>query len=324
ARDLATNKTFSFDYPKISVWPDAYLLTSLRDFPTSGQDVWALNREAMMTGSGITPVRIFVPGWTLFLMPADLDGAPPEPGTPGYFARMVDGDRFGGPDRIEVFSLAIDWSNPAGFTLDKLVELSTEFFQSDHCGPEFLAPCIAQLGSPQLLESLQALLMWRLQYRNFGSHESLVLNHTIRNGDTDRTAIRWYELRKLPAQPWAIFQHGTLSDGQRSLWMGSIAMNQKGDIALGYSTSSQLEFPAIRIDGRLLADQPGAMPQNEFTAMAGTGAQLIDNERWGDYSSMDVDPADDCTFWYTGQYYPVSSLAGWRTQIISFRLAGCE
>lgn len=327
AIDPATNTAFALDFPKISVWPHAYLLTTLRQFPNDGQDVWALNREAMLAGTAITPVRIFVPGPTLFLMPADLDGQPPDPGTPGYFARMVDGERFGGLDRIEVFSLAIDWDNPAAMTLDKLVELPTEPFQSNNCGPEFRAPCIPQLGTSQILDSLQALLMWRLQYRNFDSHESMVLNHTIRNDATAHTAIRWYELRKTPTQPWAIFQQGTLSDAQRNLWMGSIAMNQRGDIAVGYNTSSHLEYPAIRLDGRLLTDAPGSMPQSEFTAVAGAGSQQPVNGRWGDYSSMDVDPEDDCAFWYTGQYYPKlkqGGEAGWRTQIISFRLAGCQ
>ena len=162
--------------------------------------------------------------------------------------------------------------------------------------------------------------MWRSQYRNFGTHETLVGNLVTDVDGADRGGIRWYELRRTGGGAWALHQEGTYSPDTTHRWMGSIAMDGSGNIALGYSASSSSVFPSIRYTGRLAGDALGTMPQVETTIVAGAGSQT-DHTRWGDYSSMNVDPADDCTFWYTNEYTPASGL--WNTQVASFRFAGC-
>ena len=157
--------------------------------------------------------------------------------------------------------------------------------------------------------------MNRLQYRRFADgHESLVANHTVGVGTSgNQAAIRWYEIRNLSTTP-TIYQQGTYQPDSNNRWMGSIAMDQAGDIALGYSVSSSTVSPSIRYTGRLASDPLGTLPQGEATIVAGSGSQTSSFSRWGDYSTMAIDPTDDCTFWYTQEYYTTTSDRGWRTR----------
>jgi hypothetical protein len=165
--------------------------------------------------------------------------------------------------------------------------------------------------------------MWRVQYRNFGTRETLVVNHTVDANGADRAGIRWYELRRPPAGAWTIAQQGTYAPDTVHRWMGSIAMDQEGNIALGYSVSSSTVFPGIRYASRLAGDPLGTLPQPEVTLMAGAGSQTHSSRRYGNYSAMSVDPTDDCTFWYTTEYYGATSPAAWRTRISSFKFPSC-
>jgi hypothetical protein len=147
--------------------------------------------------------------------------------------------------------------------------------------------------------------MFRLAYRNFGDHESLVVTHTVNNGTiNDPTGIRWYEIRNPNAATPVAYQFGTYRPGDgKYRWMGSAAMNKDGDIALGYSVSSSTTYPSVAVTGRLAEDPLNTMGQGETILKAGAGSQTS-YERWGDYSSMAIDPSDDCTFWYTAEYLP--------------------
>jgi hypothetical protein len=166
--------------------------------------------------------------------------------------------------------------------------------------------------------------MWPLAYRNFGDHQTLVANFTIDVGSA-RAGIRWYELRNTGGG-WAIHQEATHAPGGEHRWMGSIGMDGLGNVALGYSISartgslSTAVFPSLRYATRLAADPPGTL-QAESTLISGSAPQSGSN-RWGDYSAMSVDPADDCTFWYTGEYY-VARGTRWRTRIGNFKMPGC-
>ena len=158
--------------------------------------------------------------------------------------------------------------------------------------------------------------MWRLQYRNFGTHETLVGNFTVDVADySNHAGIRWFELRKTGGGSWSIYQEGTYSPDAHHRWMGSVAMDGNGNIALGYSVSSGTLYPSIRYATRLASDATGTL-QGEVTLVAGTASQTSAN-RWGDYSSMNVDPSDDATFWYTNEYL-TSSGQGWQTRIGRF------
>jgi hypothetical protein len=162
--------------------------------------------------------------------------------------------------------------------------------------------------------------MNRLQYRNFGSYATLVANHTINIGDsTNHAGIRWYELVN-SGGGWTIMQQGSYSPDSDNRWMGSLAMDGMGNIALGYSVSSSVTYPSIRYTGRIPTDPFGVLAQGEYTIIAGSGSQTSTSYRWGDYSSMSVDPGDDATFWYTQEYYSTTSSTGWQTRIAAISL----
>jgi len=165
-------------------------------------------------------------------------------------------------------------------------------------------------------------IMYRLQYRNFGTYRTLVTTQTVDVDGTDHAGIRWFEVRDT-GSGWAIRQQGTWAPDANDRWMGSAAMDGAGDIAIGYSVSSASLFPSIRFAGRLAADPLGTLTVAEGTIMAGAGSQTSSSARWGDYSMLAVDAADDCTFWYTNEYLLTTSNAPWRTRIAAVQLPGC-
>jgi hypothetical protein len=304
------------DYPKFGVWPDAYYMSSQRGYPGLA-DAWAFDRSRMLSGLSATSQRFAT---TQFTLPSDLDGATPPPaGAPNVFVRHVDGAEWGGADRLELRAFHVDWVTPANSTFTALPDLNVAAFDRNLCsGYDLIGACIPQPGTTRLLSSITAWLMYRLQYRNFGTHETLVVNHTVDAG-VNHAGIRWYELRKSGAN-WSIFQQGTHSPDLDHRWMGSIAMDGDGNMALGYSVSNSTLFPAIRYAGRLATDPLGTLPQTETTLFAGPGSQTW-TSRWGDYSSMNVDPVDDCTFWYTQEY--VDAAGNWQTRIGTFKFPSC-
>jgi hypothetical protein len=167
-------------------------------------------------------------------------------------------------------------------------------------------------------------LMYRLGYRNFGDHESLAGNFTVSTGGaTGPAGVRWFELRGVTNGPVSTFQESTYAPDSTNRWMGSIAMNGQGDMALGFSASDATIHPQIRYTGRLSGDPINQMTQGEGHLFDGNGSQTGTSNRWGDYSDMTVDPVDDCTFWYTQEYYDTVSAFNWRTRIGSFQLAAC-
>src|SRR5947209_19826040 len=136
--------------------------------------------------------------------------------------------------------------------------------------------------------------MYRLQYRNFGPHESLVVNHTVDVDRSDHAGIRWYEIRDPQGSP-VIYQQGTYAPDGDHRWMGSAAMDGAGNIAVGFSVSGPTTFPSIRYAARLTTDPPGTLGQGETNLFVGSGSQTHSTGRWGDYSMLVVDPSDDCT-----------------------------
>jgi hypothetical protein len=311
------------DYPKIGVWPDAYYMGTQRGFPSSGLDVWAFERDKMLAGQPARQVQFSVAGSSLFLMPSDLNGQRPPPGTPNFFVRHVDGKLFGGVDRLEIFEFKVNWANPTQSTFSLSTQIPVTAFNATLCGDMFSGNCATQPGTPVKLETMPAWLMWRLQYRNFGAFQTLVANHTV-NVDpaTDRAGIRWYELRRVGAGPWTKFQEGTHAPDSNHRFMGSIAMDRSGNVALGYTASGTNLFPSVRLASRRATDPLGTL-SGETTLKAGEGSQTDLSARWGDYSSMEVDPTDPCVFWYTSQYMRATSDADWRTRITAIRMGSC-
>jgi hypothetical protein len=181
--------------------------------------------------------------------------------------------------------------------------------------------CIVQPKTTVLLDSLADRLMYRLAYRNFGTHESLVATHSVAVTPTS-AAVRWYEVRDPGGTP-QINQQGSYAPSKLSRWMGSAAMDKMGNLALGYTVSSKSVYPSIRVAGRLASGPANKLlAETTIPAATGKGAQK-DADRWGDYSTMTLDPVDDCTFWYTAQYQ-ADGVNQWHTAIARFKFDACQ
>ena len=314
------------DYPKIGVWPDGYYVTynMFDDNGFAGTKACALDRAAMLAGTAATQQCFDLQDeWSL--LPSDADGATPPPaGSPNYIV----GEQWDHQDKLTMYKFAVDWADPSNTTLTGPVSIPVNAF-TPACLDVYRGRCVPQPGTAVLLESLGARTMYRLAYRNFGDHESLVTNHTVAmdgdSGLTSQLGIGWYELRAPNAAVPTVFQQGTTADpdGTTFRWMGSMAQDKQGNMALGYSASSTTTFPGIRYNGRLVDDPVNTLPQAEGILYSGGGSQTGSSARWGDYSSMTLDPLDDCTFWYANEYLKATSLRDWSTRIGQFKYPGC-
>ena len=293
------------DYPKFGVWPDAYYMSANE----SDVGAYAFDRAKMLQGQPATYQKFERNG--NFMLPSDMDGsASPPSGAPNYFYTMKAGNI------LEIWEFDVDFTTPSNSTFTLAQTLTASPFNYGLCGFSF--DCIPQPETLQTLDAISDWPMWRLQYRNFGTHETLVGNFTVDVADfPNHAGIRWFELRKSGGGSWSIYQEGTHSPDANHRWMGSVAMDGNGNMALGYSVSSGTLYPSIRYTTRSASDTTGTL-QAEVTLVAGTASQTSSN-RWGDYSSMNVDPSDDATFWYTNEYLTHSG-QGWQTRIGTFKI----
>jgi len=302
------------DYPKFGIWPDGYYMSANSFSSGSLNYVGTLNvafeRSQMLTGAAAQSVTFNGSGaatWSFF--PSDWNGATTPPAaSPNYFLQIHDNTWYGGSDGVDIYSFSVNWTTPASSTFS---------------GPSFIATAafnllsgnstVPQQGTSQLLDHLgQNRAMNRLDYRNFGTHQSMVVCQTV-NAGSNRAGMRWHEFRK-PGASWVLHQEGTYAPADAfHRWMGSVAINSAGHIALGYSKSGTTMFPAIAFTGRFATDPLGQMTIPEETIHAGTGAQTGLN-RWGDYTQMSVDPNGN-NFWYVNQYQQTTGSFNWRTRI---------
>src|SRR5467141_4044967 len=303
------------DYPKLAVWPDAYYWTANTfsgPTPFIGANPCAFDRATMLSGGPANAICMQQNPSVDSLLPADLDGTTPPPaGEPNFYLQLA------APSSLKLFKFHVDFTTPSNSTFTGPTVIPVAPF-SQACGG---GTCIPQPGTTQQLDSLGDRLMFRLAYRNFSDHESLVVNHSVTAGNS--VGVRWYEIRSPNATP-TVFQQGTFSPDSQYRWMGSIAMDQSGDIAVGYSASSSSNFPAVRYTGRVPSDPAGTM-ESENSIIEGTGSQTNGSagSRWGDYSSMSIDPVDDCTFWYTNEYLTTNGSFNWKTRIASLKFTSC-
>ncbi len=308
--------TVFYDYPKLGVWPDGYYLSANRFGTISFQGASAivLDRAKMLNGQPATFQQFNTSTSYGTLLPADLDGATlPPTGAPATFAEI-------GSSALHLWKFHVDWTTPANSTFTGPATLTAASYNQ-------LCPltrsCVPQPGTSVGLDGLGDRLMHRLAYRNFSDHESLVVAHNVNAASSGTQAgVRWYEIRNPSTTP-TLYQQGTFAPDTTHRWMGSVAMDQSGNIALGYSVSSSSVYPGIRYTGRLAGDPLGQMTQGETSLIAGSGSQTGSGSRWGDYAMMAVDPVDDCTFWFTTEYMPSTGTAPWRTRIGSFKFPSC-
>jgi len=337
------------DYPKYGVWTDSYVITTrefgILDPSVYGIGVYALEKNKMINGQpdaravsfllkdGEVPLNLIGDG----LLPADVDGKqkPKIDAAIPLVGTQDDGAGYGGTsDALNIWDLLVKWRSTPIASLSFAAQLPVASFDSVFpCGPLSARDCLPQPGITNRAQYLDILSYrqrptWRLAYRNFKDYETLVTNQSV-EAAPGVAGVRWYEIRRT-GNTYSLYQQGTYApaDGVHR-WMGSIAQDTMGNMALGYSVVNGTDvYPGIRYTGRMAGDALGQMTLGEGVIMNGSGVQRTTNSRWGDYTSMNIDPADDCTFWYVNEYYTLagqlSSTAGWQTRIASFKLPGCK
>lgn len=300
------------DYPKLGIWPapgnEGYFLTDNDGFV--GAELCAMDRHAMIKGRAATMQCIKRKPDVESVLPADFDGTMlPPTGADEIFADIANNTT------IEFWHMHADFSNPGNTTVTGPISVTVPQFQ-ELCG----VTCVPQKDTSQKLDALGDRLMYRLAYRNFGDHEAIVANHSV--GVNGRGAVRWYEFRG--ASNPTLVQSGNITSKVLWNWMGSIGMDKKGDIAVGFSTSSSTDYPGIDYFGRTPGLRAGKMQKHAGGNTTDGGGSQTGSDRWGDYSAMSIDPVDDCTFYYTNEYLPQSGTNNWNTKVNAFKFNHCR
>ncbi len=337
-----------YDYPHFGVWSDGYYMTA-NEFPSStvtsaGTGAFVFERSQMLQGKAARVVFFDESqhnppgGQYIGQLPGDLDGSATAPGAPNFVAEVDDptgipptsvGDT--GFD-LRLWKFHVDWSNPANSTFGNNGSPNYTLSVAPFVRPQCVyghGDCVPQKGGPEQLDVLGDRLMYRLPVRVLaGGTQSILLNHTVKaNGPA---GIRWYEVRVPKGAAASLYQQGTYAPTDSDTnplwrWMGSVAMDHAGDIAIGFSASGPNDYPSVRYTGRTPSAPSGQLTQTEQVAWTGAGPQTQIEGRWGDYSDLTVDPSDDCTFWYAQEYLGTDLIFGaWRTRIVSFRFPGCK
>ena len=331
--ELATQRTP--DYYKLGVWPDAqnnaYFMGTNSGI-ANGYDVYAIDRASLL--AGVTPRKAqYFQGYANFMLPADNDGSlVPLAGSGGLFYTMIDGgdDYFSDPppanDSIDLYEFKVDWDFPAQSTFNLIKSFQPPElaeFNWTVCGL-FARGCLEQVGTAIKIDSGSWWPMHRFVYRNFGSYESLLGSWTVNTlANGEHAAPRWFEMRKSGAGQWYLHQQGTFAPDDTHRWMPSIAMNGQGDIGMVYNVLDATNNinPGIRFTSRR-SNEPLGQLRNEASLIEATGVQTS-TFRWGDYSSMNVDPVDECRFWMSAEYIQTTGDNSWNTRISSFNFPDC-
>ncbi len=326
------------DYPKYGVWPlgengGSYLMGA--NAGSTGRDLFAFDRAKMLAGQPASFQKFTVPslpnsGFELVL-PGTLQGKTPPPGEePAIFARPRDDEAQDGAstpsyDLLELWELKVDWSTPANSTLTALPSIHIGDYDMTLCGLGGTWNCMPQPGTAQKIDPIREPLHHPFVYRNFGDHQTLVGTFVEDVDGTDHAAQRWFELRKPAGGSWALFQEGVVG-GEPGVHraVASVSMDGSGNIAMGYTRTGGVApyYPSIYYKGRLSTDPPGTMPQGEYVIQDASFSKT-NNERWGDYAGIGVDPADDCTFWFTTEYMSANTTSSTRVAALKFEACGC-
>jgi hypothetical protein len=309
------------DYPKLSTWAtasnSAYLATynifvNFQNF--GGADLCGFDRTKMLAGdSTAAQLCQMTPDTEGGYLPSDLDGPTvPTDGTPGLFITWQNNS----PGQLYLRKLTLNFgAGTSSLSSPTTITVANDTLACGGTGGQ----CVPQNGTTQTLDTLGDRMMYRFAIRHFADHDRAVFNHAVTNGS--QVAIRWYELYD-PAGTVTLNQQGTFAPDTTYRWMGSMAEDKNADIALGYSASSSSLHPAVRFTGRVPSDALGTL-ETEASIIEPSGSQTTGLARWGDYTAMQVDPSDDCTFWYVDQYEQTSGTFNWHTSISSFAFTGC-
>ena len=307
------------DDGKFGIWPDAYYASfNIYVGPNGGggllgADLCAYDRVSMLQGLPATQQCFQQSSGVFGVLPSSLDGkVKPPSGEPAFFMSF-------GSNVLNLWKFHVDWTTPANSTLSNPTILPVASF-SPACVSTGSYFCVPQPSPGSHVFAGSDRLKFRLSYRNFGTHEALVVNHSV--AANSASGIRWYEIRSPNGTP-VVQQQGTYAPNDGNWrWMASIAQDQAEDFVAGFSLSSTTTKPSIAWTGRLRTDSPGTMGQGEAVLAVGTGVETT-LTRWGDYNNMTVDPTDDCTFWFTAELYASNGSTTWDTRIASVKFPAC-
>jgi len=290
------------DYPKIASGPDGlYLTSNMFTLPNTfdGVQVWAFKRSSLGTGS-LKVQTVRTSNQYGSLLPANSYAATESKG-PEYLTSLETTSALG------LWKYKVNWSNPNQSTFTQNPKLITvDSFQTAAAVPE-------KGGAP--LDTLSDRPMYQLQL----SDNTLWMNHSVQVGS--QAGVRWYQIGDISGTPTILQQRTFAPSDGLSRWMGSLALDKVGNMAVGYSTSSSTTYPRIKYATRLSTDRKSKLTA-EGKIVKGTGSQT-GTSRWGDYSQMSIDPNDGCTFWYTTEYY-LATGGDWQTRIASFKFPSCS
>jgi subtilisin-like proprotein convertase family protein len=333
------------DYPHLGVWPDGYYMAT-NDFNTSltaflGAGLYALERNKMLVGDPTAKIIGFnTPPTEGGMLPTNLQGfTPPPVNTPNLFIEF-DADEFGAAtDLIRAFEFRPNYVTPASSTLTQLTDIPVAPFDARQPASRAV---IAQPAPGEGLDAIADRLMHAMNFRVLpGGQQSYVLNWTVNvsgvnptNSATYQGGVRWMELRRnsgtgaITINQQATYAPGSGNPTGRDLWMASVAQDGEGNIGLAANASNSTATPALLnptavYTGRLPGDPVNTLPQGEVDALSAVtkGVQTATANRWGDYSSLFADPADDCTFWGAFEYVdsPTATF-DWNTRLFSFKV----
>lgn len=308
------------DYPRPAVWPDGYYVPTSTGDDVIQKHACVVDRAKMLHGLPATEQCVIIEGVN-FLNNADLDGQTLPPAGAPNLMFATGGTQLRDDlddDGIYVWRFHVDWENPARTTVTGPVKIDVAPYQY-LCGGQ-LTECVPQPGTGQRLDSQGDKLMSRVVYRNLGTHEAIVALHSV-NTAAGGGGVRWYEFRLDGDREPRLHQQGTYAPGPDYRWMGSPGIDRAGNIGIGYSFGGATHFPGQRFAARLADDPAGRLTLREAVLVEGEAAQ-DGTRRWQDYTTLALDPVDDCTFWYVGDYLKAGA-PGYTTRIGAFRLPGC-
>lgn len=307
------------DYPRPAIWTDGYYLPSSTGDTVIQKHACAADRNKMLQGLAANEQCVIVDGVS-FLNFADIDGRHLPPAGMPEIVMAAGGTQLHDvfeDNGIYAWKLSVNWDDSSKTQLSgpEKINVAPYHFM---CNGQ-LSKCVPQPETDVRLDSQGDKLMQRLVYRNFGRYQSIVASHSIdtRNGG----GVRWYEFRLDKSGTPQLFQQGTYAPEGDYRWLPSIAMDRKGDIGVGYSFGGSSIYPGQRFAARMAGDPKGQMTLHEAVLAEGEASQK-NTLRWEDYTTLDIDPSDDCTFWYVGDYFKKGE-EDYSTRIGAYRLPGC-
>jgi hypothetical protein len=308
------------DYPRPAVWPDGYYVPTSTGDEVIQKHACVVDRAKMLEGKDATEQCVIIDGVN-FLNNADLDGKQlPPPGAPnimmaagGTQLKNVMED-----DGIQAWSFHVDWKDPSKTRVDGPTRIAVAPYRYLCDGQ--LTSCVPQPGTSRRLDAQGDKIMARLVYRRIGNRESVVAVHSV-NTSTVGGGVRWYEFRVDDQRRVNLYQQGTYAPDQSFRWMASPAIDAKGNIGIGYSFGGTPFFAGQRFAGRLSDDPKGQLTLAEAVLAEGEAPQTT-TLRWEDYAQTAVDPSDDCTIWYVGDYLKKDATT-YSSRIGGFRMPGC-